>query len=183
MDLIGAHPAPFIATDHVAAEITGTFPDQRARYAAALNAAQLTEERVDDPAELEIFLRLAVKGRLGAGDPRSQEFTLQLRAIDADKSGAGLGVAVLTALCGSLLGRNSRGGTIVVGSATLGGSIELVPNAVQVAELAIEKQAQTLLMPVSARRQLNELPDELWTKINVEFYRDVVDAVFKALEE
>ncbi len=44
-------------------------------------------------------------------------------------------------LCGSLLGRNSRGGTIVVGSATLGGSIELVPNAVQVVELAIEKQA------------------------------------------
>jgi ATP-dependent Lon protease len=62
-------------------------------------------------------------------------------------------------------------------------SIELVPNAVPVAELAIEKQAQTLLMPVSARRQLNELPDELWTKINVEFYSDVVDAVFKALEE
>jgi ATP-dependent Lon protease len=120
---------------------------------------------------------------VGDRDPRSQEFTLQLRATDADKSGAGLGVAVLTALCGSLLGRNSRGGTIVVGSATLGGSIELVPNAVQVAELAIEKQAQTLLMPVSARRQLNELPDELWTKINVEFYRDVVDAVFKALEE
>ena len=77
----------------------------------------------------------------------------------------------------------AHGGTIVVGSATLGGSIELVPNAVHVAELSIEKQAQTLLMPVSARRQLNELPDELWTKINVEFYRDVVDAVFKALEE
>ena len=83
----------------------------------------------------------------------------------------------------SVFAAASRGGTIVVGSATLGGSIELVPNAVQVAELAIEKQAQTLLMPVSARRQLNELPDELWTKINVEFYRDVVDAVFKALEE
>jgi ATP-dependent Lon protease len=119
---------------------------------------------------------------VGDRDPRSQEFTIQLRAIDADKSGAGLGVAVLTALCGSVLGRNSRGGTIVVGSATLGGSIELIPNAVQVAELAVEKQAQTLLMPVSARRQLNELPDELWTKVNVEFYRDLVDAVFKALE-
>jgi ATP-dependent Lon protease len=131
----------------------------------------------------EQILVAQARGLVGDRDPRSQEFTLQLRAIDADKSGAGLGVAVLTALCGSLLGRNSRGGTIVVGSATLGGSIELVPNAVQVAELAIEKQAQTLLMPVSARRQLNELPDELWTKINVEFYGDVVDAVFKALEQ
>jgi ATP-dependent Lon protease len=120
---------------------------------------------------------------VGDRDPRAQEFTIQLRAIDADKSGGGLGVAVLVALCGSLLGRNSRGGTIVVGSASLGGSIELVPNAVHIAELAIEKQAQTLLMPVSARRQLNDLPDELWTKISIEFYKDPADAVFKALVE
>jgi len=120
---------------------------------------------------------------VGDRDPREQEFTIQLRAIDADKSGGGLGVAVLVALCGSVLGRNSRGGTIVVGSASLGGSIELVPNAVHIAELAIEKQAQTLLMPVSARRQLNDLPDELWTKVSIEFYKDPADAVFKALVE
>jgi ATP-dependent Lon protease len=120
---------------------------------------------------------------VGDRDPRAQEFTIQLRAIDADRSGGGLGVAVLIALCGSLLGRNSRGGTIVVGSASIGGSIELLPNAVQIAELAVEKQAQTLLMPVSARRQLNDLPDDLWTKIGIEFYKDPSDAVFKALVE
>lgn len=120
---------------------------------------------------------------VGDRDPRAQEFTIQLRAIDADKTGSGLGIPVLTALCGSVLDRNSRGGTIIVGSASLGGSIEIVPNAVAIAELAIEKQAQTLLMPVSARRQLNDLPDELWTKINIEFYKDAADAVFKALLE
>jgi ATP-dependent Lon protease len=131
----------------------------------------------------EQILYSHARGLVGDRDPRAQEFTIQLRAIDADKSGGGLGVAVLIALCGSLLGRNSRGGTIVIGSASLGGSIELVPNAVQIAELAIEKQAQTLLMPVSARRQLNDLPDELWTKISIEFYKDGADAVFKALVE
>jgi ATP-dependent Lon protease len=131
----------------------------------------------------EQILFVQSRNLVGDRDPRANEFTVQLRAIDADKAGAGLGVAVLTALCGSLLGRNTRGGTILVGSASLGGSIELVPNAVQLAELAIEKQAQTILMPVSARRQLNDLPDELWTKINVEFYRDTTDAVFKALVE
>ncbi|MGA9796694.1 MAG: BREX system Lon protease-like protein BrxL [Rhizomicrobium sp.] len=120
---------------------------------------------------------------VGDRDPRAQEFTIQLRAIDADKTGLGLGIPVLTALCGSVLDRNSRGGTIIAGSASLGGSIEMVPNAVAIAELAIEKQAQTLLMPVSARRQLNDLPDELWTKINIEFYKDAADAVFKALLE
>ena len=92
-------------------------------------------------------------------------------------------VPVLVALCGGLLGRNTRGGTIVVGALNLGGSIEMVPNAVRIAELAIDKQAQTLLMPVSARRQLNDLPDDLWTQISIEFYKDGADAVFKALVE
>ena len=74
-------------------------------------------------------------------------------------------------------------GTIIVGSLNLGGSIEMVPNAVSIAEIAIDKQAQTLLMPVSARRQLNDLPDDLWTRISIEFYKDAADAVFKALVE
>jgi DNA polymerase-1 len=33
------------------------------------------------------------------------------------------------------------------------------------------------------RRQLNDLPDELWTKVRIEFCKDSTDAVFKALTE
>jgi len=123
------------------------------------------------------------KELVGDRDPREHEFSIQMRAMDADKSGEGLGLPVLVALCGALLGRNTRGGTIVVGALNLGGSIELIPNAVQIAELAVDKQAQTLLMPVAGRRQLNDLPDELWTKISIEFYKDAANAVFKALVE
>lgn len=38
-------------------------------------------------------------------------------------------------------------------------------------------------MPVAARRLLNDLPDDLRTKINIEFHRDPADGVFKALME
>jgi ATP-dependent Lon protease len=123
------------------------------------------------------------KELVGDRSPREEEFSIQMRAMDADKSGAGLGLPVLVALCGALLGRNTRGGTIVVGGLNLGGSIEMIPNAVRIAELAVDKQAQTLLMPVAARRQLNDLPDDLWTKISIEFYKDAPDAVFKAVVE
>jgi len=123
------------------------------------------------------------KELVGDRNPREHEFSIQMRSMDADKSGAGLGLPVLVALCGGLLGRNTRGGTVVVGALNLGGSIEMIPNAVALAELAVDKQAQTLLMPVAARRQLNDLPDELWTKIKIEFYKDASDAVFKALVE
>jgi ATP-dependent Lon protease len=123
------------------------------------------------------------KELVGDREPREHEFSIQMRAMDADKTGGGLGLPVLVALCGSLLGKNTRGGTIIVGSLNLGGSIDMIPNAIRIAELAIDKQAQTLLMPVSARRQLNDLPDDLWTRISIEFYKDGADAVFKALVE
>ena len=39
--------------------------------------------------------------------------SIQMRAMDADKGGVGLGLPVLVALCGALLGKNTRGGTIL----------------------------------------------------------------------
>jgi ATP-dependent Lon protease len=123
------------------------------------------------------------KQLVGDRDPRNHEFSVQFRPMDADKSGAGLGLPVLVALVGALLERNTRGGTILVGPLNLGGSIEMLRNPVAIAELAVDKKAVTLLMPVAARRQLNDLPDELWTKIGIEFYSDPADAVWKCLAE
>ena len=40
--------------------------------------------------------------------------------------------------------------------------------------------AGVLLLPVAARRALAELPDDLWTKIKIEFYKDPMDAVFES---
>ena len=54
-----------------------------------------------------------------------------------ERSGAGLGLPAMVALVGS---------------------VEMIPNAIAMAELAVEKQAKVLLMPVFARRGLNDLP-------------------------
>lgn len=123
------------------------------------------------------------KELVGNRDPRSHEFSIQLRALDADKSGIGLGLPVAIAFVSGLLERNTRGGTIVVGPMNLGGSIEPLGNPIAIAELAVDKGAANLLMPVSARRQLNDLPDDVWTKVNIEFYKDMSDGIFKILDE
>ncbi len=123
------------------------------------------------------------KQLVGDRDPRSHEFSIQLRAMDTDHSGHGLGLPVLLALCGSLIERSIKGGLIVMGALNLGGSVEMVPNPVAVAELAVEKGAGQLLMPVSSRKPLLELPDELATKVNIVFYADAPDALLKAIVE
>ncbi len=120
---------------------------------------------------------------VGDRDPRGHEFTLQLRAFDASKKGAKLGIPVLISMCSSLLKKSVRGGLIVVGEINLGGSIEPIFNAVNIVELSVEKGAQVVLMPVSCRRQLFELSDDMATKVDVQFYSDARDVLLKALVE
>ena len=120
---------------------------------------------------------------VGDRDPRAHEFTVQLRSFDTAKSGAKLGVATLVALCGSLLNKHTRGGLVVVGGINLGGSVEPIYNPVSMVELAVEKGAVAVLMPVACRRQLNDLSDEMATRVDVQFYSDARDAVMKALVE
>lgn len=132
-------------------------------------------------AEQNLYARS--KQLVGDKDPRQHEFAVQLRAFDSSKSGAKIGVAALIALCTSLLKKSVRGGLIVVGEINLGGSIELIHNPVNIAEIAVEKGATALLMPVACRRQLLDLSDDMATKIDIQFYSDARDALLKAMTE
>jgi ATP-dependent Lon protease len=120
---------------------------------------------------------------VGDRDPREHEFSVQLRAFDAAKGGAGLGLGVLLSLCGALLQKSVKGGLVIVGSLNLGGSLDPIHNAVELAELAIDKGAASLLMPITARKQLFNLPDDMATKIDIQFYSDPKEALVKALAD
>lgn len=123
------------------------------------------------------------RGLVGDRDPRSREFSVQLRAMDNARGGDALGLPAMLALCSGLLEQSIRGGLIITGALNLGGSIEPISHAVGITELAIEKGATTLLMPVSARKQLFELSDDMATRIHIQYYSDSPDALLKALIE
>ena len=76
-----------------------------------------------------------------------------------------------------------RGGLIIVGEINLGGSIEPIHNPVDITEIAVEKGATSLIMPVSCRRQLFDLSDDMATRIDIQFYSDARDALLKAMVE
>lgn len=120
---------------------------------------------------------------VGDRNPKEHEFAVQIRSFDAAKNGSQVGVAVLIALCSALLGRSLKGGIIIVGGINLGGSIEPIHNPIDVVELALEKGASTVMMPVSCRRALVDLSDEVATKVQVLFYADAPDALRKSLHE
>lgn len=132
-------------------------------------------------AEQNLYSR--AKELIGDRNPREHEFAVQLRSFDAAKTGDQLGAGVLIALCSALLGKPLKGGIVIVGGINLGGSIEPVHNPIDVVELALEKGATSVLMPVSCRRPLIDLSDDVATKVQVQYYSDTADALRKSLHE
>jgi ATP-dependent Lon protease len=47
----------------------------------------------------------------------------------------------------------------------------------------VEKGAQTILFSVSARRQLNDLSDEMAARITIVYFVDVRDALLKSIAD
>lgn len=68
MDLIGRHPFRFVVTDHVAAEITDHYAEQKARFQAAVAAGVLEQHSITGAAALDLFSQLSETRRLGAGE-------------------------------------------------------------------------------------------------------------------
>jgi ATP-dependent Lon protease len=132
-------------------------------------------------AEQNLYTR--AKELVGDRDPRSHEFSVQMRAFDASRTGTATGVGALLALCSALLEKSLKGGLIVVGGLNLGGSIEPIYNAVGIVEAAADKGAKMVLLPVTTRKQLVELDDDIATRVTVVFYSDARDALLKALME
>lgn len=59
----------------------------------------------------------------------------------------------------------------------------MVPNPIDLVELAIEKGATSVLMPVSCRRALVDLSDEAAARTQTIFYLDPGDTLRKALHD
>src|SRR5947209_7584738 len=132
-------------------------------------------------AEANLYSRAAEL--VGDRNPREHEFSVQLRAYDASKGGQSLGVAALLAMCSTLINKSLRGGLVVVGGLNLGGSLDVLHNAIDVVELAVEKGASIVLMPISARKQLFDLSDDMATRVNILYYGDVREAFGKAVAD
>jgi hypothetical protein len=87
MDLIGSYPRRFLATDHVENEISDEA--QRAAFLEAVAAGHLDTCTVNDPREVELFLRLGPGVRLGAGECSAIAVAINRRhaiAIDDNKA-------------------------------------------------------------------------------------------------
>lgn len=116
---------------------------------------------------------------VGGRGPRTTGFAVRLRPMDGARSGEGLGMPVLAALCGAMLGRHARGGAVVPGALNLGGSVAPRRGAYR-----RSRRRQGRPGPAAARIRApppRRPARQFWTGLDIEFYADGPDSVFKAL--
>jgi MarR family transcriptional regulator, organic hydroperoxide resistance regulator len=119
---------------------------------------------------------------VGARNPKSHELKVEVHPLNGRKVGGSFAVALLLAFCSALLKKQLRGGVVVVGELAVD-AIKLVQQPTEFVEAAVQEGARAVLMPVSCRRALLEVSDDMATKIEILFYANVGDALAKALQE
>jgi len=84
-------------------------------------------------------------------------------------------------LCSGALGKPVQDQMVILGNMSLGGSVEQARSLAESLQIAFDNGAKRLLMPMSSVNDIPSVPGELFSKFQVSFYADPVDAAFKAL--
>jgi DNA-binding MarR family transcriptional regulator len=127
------------------------------------------------------YLHMHAADLVGTRNPRGRELTIQVHPLNGRKVAGSFGLGLLLALCSSVLNKQLRGGLVIVGELA-GNSIKSVEQPTELIDAAVREGARAVLMPVSCRRALADVSDEIATTIEMLFYASVPEALSKAVQ-
>jgi len=125
------------------------------------------------------------KGNLGriSTAAKFSEHEFQLHVVELHNTGPStkLSLAALIALCSILMNKSVQEQLVVLGEMSLGGVINPVQDLASCLQIALDSGARRVLLPMASASDIPSVPAELFSKFQISFYADPVDAVFKAL--
>ncbi len=120
--------------------------------------------------------------RISAG-AKIVDHDFHLHAVELQNTGpfTHLALSSLVAFASGLLGKSVQNQMVVMGDMSLGGTVTPVESVAECLQVAFDAGAKKVALPMSSAADIPTIPPELFTKFQVSFYADPVDAVFKAL--
>ena len=94
---------------------------------------------------------------------------------------ADIALAYFISLCSGSLSKPVEEQLVVLGTMTIGGSINTIENLADQLQICLEAGAKKVLLPMSSAGKMSSVPPELFSKFQISFYSDPIDAVYKAL--
>lgn len=114
---------------------------------------------------------------------KAGDYDLHLHMVELHNTGPSkqMTLASFLAYCSATMGRPLQGQMIVLGDMSLGGNIMPAENMAESLQVGMDAGAKRVLLPMANAKDIPTVPSELFTKFQVSFYADPIDAAFKAM--
>ena len=92
-----------------------------------------------------------------------------------------LALTAFLSLCSGDLEKPIQEQTAILGTITIGGSVSTIDNLSDLLQVCLDAGAKRVLIPMSAASKIPTVPPDIFSKFQMSFYKDPIDAVYKSL--
>lgn len=111
----------------------------------------------------------------------NSDFLMHAQDLQGIGMTADLTLAAFVALCSGALKKPVRSQMAILGSMSIGGTINRVEELASALQVCFDAGAKKVLLPMASATDIPAVPPELFAKFQISFYQSPEDAVFKAL--
>ncbi len=111
----------------------------------------------------------------------SKDYSMHIQDCQGVGLDSNISLAALVGYCSCALNRPIQSQLVVLGSMSIGGTLNKVEELASVLQVAFDAGAKRILIPMSSAVDIATVPADLFAKFQLSFYSSPEDAVIKAL--
>ena len=110
-----------------------------------------------------------------------KDYLMHIQDVNGVGMTSSLSLAAIIAMCSGALLKPSQSQLAVLGSVSIGGTLNKVEDLANTLQVCFDAGAKKILIPMINAGDIQLVPPELFAKFQIMFYNSAEDAVFKAL--
>ena len=111
----------------------------------------------------------------------AKDYLMHIQDVNGVGMTSSLSLAAIIAMCSGALNKPVQSQLAVLGSVSIGGTINKVEDLANTLQVCFDAGAKKILLPMVNAADITLVPPELFAKFQIMFYSGAEDAVFKAL--
>lgn len=112
---------------------------------------------------------------------KEKDYQLHVQDLMGVGISSELALPAFISLCSGALNKPIQEQIAILGTFTIGGSISTIESLSDLLQICLDAGAKKVLIPISSAGKMSVVPPDLFSKFQISFYEDPVDAVYKSL--
>jgi len=112
---------------------------------------------------------------------KEKDYNMHVQDLTGVGMSDDLALSAFISLCSGALEKPVQEQTAILGTITIGGSISSIDNLSDLLQVCLDAGAKKVLIPISSASKIATVPPDLFSKFQISFYEDPIDAVYKSL--